>query len=102
MLNSKAIRFALTRRRMLLSLAGASMLPLLSGGPASAAGLAGSNPVAAKPWLTLPGTPSLPKPSKQGLAKLGDVEIYFAQFGKGPDVLMLHGGSANSNYWGQQ
>jgi pimeloyl-ACP methyl ester carboxylesterase len=102
MLKSKALRIALTRRRMLQAIASGSMLPVLGGGPALAAGSTGPSPVASKPWLTLPATPTLPKPSKQGLAKLGDVEIYFAQFGRGPDVLMLHGGSANSNYWGHQ
>jgi pimeloyl-ACP methyl ester carboxylesterase len=55
------------------------------------------------PWLTLPGTPVLPVVSNQGLIKLSDgASVFFAQFGKGPHVLLLHGGSANSNYWGHQ
>ena len=28
--------------------------------------------------------------------------IFYAQFGEGPPVLLLHGGLANSNYWGHQ
>jgi len=100
MLKSRSLGFALTRRRLLSALAGCGVLPVLGGGPAAAA--PDPKRVATKPWLTLPATPGLPKPSKQGLAKLGDVEIYFAQFGAGPHVLMLHGGSASSNYWGHQ
>jgi pimeloyl-ACP methyl ester carboxylesterase len=57
----------------------------------------------AQPWLTLPGTPALPVASNQGLVKLSDgAPVFFAQFGKGPHVLLLHGGSANSSYWGHQ
>jgi pimeloyl-ACP methyl ester carboxylesterase len=33
---------------------------------------------------------------------LNGVEIFFAQFGSGPSVLLLHGGLANSAYWGHQ
>ncbi len=53
-------------------------------------------------WLSLPATPKLPKSVRQGLASINGVKIFFAQFGKGPSVLMLHGGLANSDYWGHQ
>lgn len=54
-------------------------------------------------WLTLPATPALPPVSDQGTIKLSEGSpVFFAQFGKGPHVLLLHGGSANSNYWGHQ
>ena len=53
-------------------------------------------------WLTLPPTPALPSPTRSGLAKIAGTSIYFAQFGEGPSVLLLHGGLANSNYWGFQ
>jgi pimeloyl-ACP methyl ester carboxylesterase len=54
------------------------------------------------PWLTFPPTPTLPQPTRSELVKLNDASIFFAQFGKGPPVLLLHGGLANSNYWGHQ
>jgi pimeloyl-ACP methyl ester carboxylesterase len=53
-------------------------------------------------WLTLPATPKLPNPIRQGLAPVNGVKIFFAQFGIGLPVLFLHGGLANSNYWGRQ
>lgn len=57
---------------------------------------------AASPWLTLPPTPRMPVPSRQGLAPINGVSIFYAQFGQGPSILLLHGGYANSNYWGHQ
>ena len=53
-------------------------------------------------WLTLPPTPLLPDTPRQGIAAVNGVEIFYAQFGHGPPVLLLHGGLANSNYWGHQ
>jgi pimeloyl-ACP methyl ester carboxylesterase len=51
-------------------------------------------------WLTLPPTPSLPKAVDSGYAPTNGVKIWYAIFGNGEPVLMLHGGLANSNYWG--
>src|SRR5713226_9980379 len=53
-------------------------------------------------WLTLPPTPNLPSVTRRGHAQVNGTSIFFAQFGKGPAVLLLHGGLANSNYWGNQ
>ena len=54
-------------------------------------------------WLKLPPTPTLPREArKSGLAKVNGTSLYFAQFGEGPPVLLLHGGLANANYWGHQ
>jgi pimeloyl-ACP methyl ester carboxylesterase len=53
-------------------------------------------------WLKLPPTPTLPGATRSGLAAVNGASIYFAQFGDGPAVLLLHGGLANSNYWGHQ
>jgi len=54
------------------------------------------------PWLNLPPTPNLPKSDINGLASVNGVTNFYAKFGKGPPVLFLHGGLANSNYWGLQ
>ena len=54
------------------------------------------------PWLSLPPTPDLPEPARSGLAAINGTNIFFAEFGKGQPVLLLHGGLANSNYWGHQ
>lgn len=53
-------------------------------------------------WMTLPPTPSLPTPDKSGHAPVNGISIWYATFGSGPPVILLHGGLANSNYWGNQ
>jgi pimeloyl-ACP methyl ester carboxylesterase len=54
------------------------------------------------PWLTLPLTPTLPTVARRGYATVNGTSIFYAQFGQGPPVVLLHGGLANSNYWGFQ
>jgi len=51
-------------------------------------------------WLTLPPTPSLPSAAKSGYAPVNGIKIWYATFGRGEPVILLHGGLANSNYWG--
>ncbi len=53
-------------------------------------------------WLTLPPTPSLPRPEQSGLAPVNGIKIWYAVFGSGEPVILLHGGLANSAYWGDQ
>lgn len=53
-------------------------------------------------WLTLPPTPSLPKAIHSGYAPVNGIKIWYAVFGHGKPVILLHGGLANSNYWGNQ
>jgi len=53
-------------------------------------------------WLTLPPTPTLPSTSESGLAAVNGIKIWYASFGEGRPVILLHGGLANSNYWGKQ
>jgi pimeloyl-ACP methyl ester carboxylesterase len=60
-------------------------------------------PAQAEPqWLTLPPTPILPKPAQSGYAPVNGIKIWYATFGRGEPVILLHGGLANSNYWGNQ
>ncbi len=56
----------------------------------------------AKAWLSLPPTPDLPAPKRSAVVSVNGVPIFYAQFGEGPAVLLLHGGLGNSNYWGHQ
>jgi pimeloyl-ACP methyl ester carboxylesterase len=53
-------------------------------------------------WLTLPPTPTLPKAAESGLAPVNGVKLWYATFGRGEPVVMIHGGLANSNYWAHQ
>jgi pimeloyl-ACP methyl ester carboxylesterase len=57
---------------------------------------------AAPQWLTLPPTPTLPKPTQSGFAPVNGIRIWYAIFGRGEPVVLLHGGLANSSYWGHQ
>jgi pimeloyl-ACP methyl ester carboxylesterase len=53
-------------------------------------------------WLSLPPTPHLPHPKASALISIDSAKIFYAEFGEGPPVILLHGGLANSNYWGHQ
>jgi pimeloyl-ACP methyl ester carboxylesterase len=54
------------------------------------------------PWDVLPPTPALPTPERAGLAAVNDIKLWYAEWGHGTPVILLHGGLANSNYWGHQ
>ena len=53
-------------------------------------------------WLTLPPTPSLPTAEESGYAPVNGIKIWYATFGRGEPVILLHGGLANADYWGNQ
>jgi pimeloyl-ACP methyl ester carboxylesterase len=67
------------------------------------AGFALSGAASAGPqWLTLPPTPTLPASTQSGYAAVNGIKIWYAVFGQGKPVILLHGGLGNSNYWGNQ
>ena len=53
-------------------------------------------------WQTLPATPSLSPTAPSGSVTVGNTNIWYAVFGvqNTKTVTLLHGGGANSNYWG--
>lgn len=59
---------------------------------------------AAPAWEVLPPTPSLPRPDSSGLLEVRGARLSYAQFGlrsgASESVLLLHGGLANSDWWG--
>ena len=57
---------------------------------------------AQNPWERLPATPTLPQPQRSGMVPVNGVRIWYAAYGQGSPVILLHGGMANSNYWGLQ
>jgi len=50
----------------------------------------------------LPPTPTLPASAQSGTAPVNGIKIWYAEFGRGEPVILLHGGLANSDYWGEQ
>lgn len=62
----------------------------------------GTSASASPQWLNLPPTPTLPKAVSSGLAPVNGIKIWYATFGRGQPVVLLHGGLANANYWGHQ
>src|SRR5215813_5082025 len=51
-------------------------------------------------WMNLPPTPGLPASAQSGYAEVNGIKIWYAVFGHGQPVILIHGGLANSNYWG--
>jgi pimeloyl-ACP methyl ester carboxylesterase len=65
-------------------------------------GWLGTAQAAVPRWLALPPTPSLPQPAASGYAPVDGIRIWYAEFGHGRPVILLHGGLANADYWGNQ
>ena len=87
-----------TRRRAMQALAGVALCGA-AGGLSDATAGKSREPA---PWLTLPPTPALPHSDKSGIAEVNGTRLFYAQFGHGEPVLLLHGGLGSSNYWGHQ
>ena len=58
--------------------------------------------LAVDPWERLPPTPTLPKPDQTGMAPVNGIRLWYATYGHGDPVILVHGGLANSSYWGWQ
>jgi pimeloyl-ACP methyl ester carboxylesterase len=53
-------------------------------------------------WQVLPMTPAPIHSELSGHAEANGISIYYAEYGQGSPVILLHGGLANSDYWGNQ
>jgi len=58
--------------------------------------------VAAERWETLPELPAMPAHAASGAVTINGARIHYATFGKGPPVILLHGGVGNGDYWANQ
>ena len=59
-------------------------------------------PAPAPIWRTLPMPAPLPPASAQGYVPHAGARIYYAVYGSGPPVILLHGGLANGDWFGDQ
>lgn len=53
-------------------------------------------------WQTLPALGPVPPGGQSGYAPVDGIRMYYAEFGQGRPVLLLHGGLSNSEYWDYQ
>ncbi len=53
-------------------------------------------------WETLPPTPAPIATDRGGQAQVNGIGIHYAIYGRGSPVIFLHGGLANTDYWGNQ
>jgi pimeloyl-ACP methyl ester carboxylesterase len=58
--------------------------------------------LAAERWETLPPTPAPIATDRRGEAQVNGISIHYRIYGQGSPVIFLHGGLANSDYWGAQ
>src|SRR5882757_2164359 len=57
---------------------------------------------AAERWETLPPTPAPIPTDRRGEAQVNGISIHYRIYGQGSPVIFLHGGLANTDYWGGQ
>lgn len=62
---------------------------------------AGSS-LAEERWQTLPEPAAMPKPTESGYAKVNGIDMYYAVFGAGDPVLLIHGGLGHADIWAGQ
>jgi pimeloyl-ACP methyl ester carboxylesterase len=53
-------------------------------------------------WQTLPEPAPMPKADESGYAPVNGIEMYYAVFGKGDPVLLIHGGLGHADIWASQ
>jgi pimeloyl-ACP methyl ester carboxylesterase len=58
--------------------------------------------LSSEPWRQLPPTPAPVPTDRRGQADANGISIHYAIYGHGSPVILLHGGLANSDYWGHQ
>jgi pimeloyl-ACP methyl ester carboxylesterase len=53
-------------------------------------------------WQTLPKFPPMPAATESGYAPVNDIQMYYAVYGAGEPLILLHGGLGHSDVWGYQ
>ena len=53
-------------------------------------------------WLLLPLPPPMPPPVASGTAPVNGIQMFYATFGAGPPVLLVHGAFGSADIWSSQ
>ena len=53
-------------------------------------------------WKTFPAPGPMPAAPKHGLAEVNGIKLYFAIYGVGQPLILLHGGAGNADHWVNQ
>jgi pimeloyl-ACP methyl ester carboxylesterase len=53
-------------------------------------------------WQTLPEPAAMPKSDQSGYAPVNGIQMYYAVFGAGDPVLLIHGGLGHADIWASQ
>jgi pimeloyl-ACP methyl ester carboxylesterase len=64
--------------------------------------MATATPAGKPRWQTLPVPPTMPRSADQGSVEIAGAKIFYAVYGKGDPVVLLHGGLGNSAHFGFQ
>lgn len=53
-------------------------------------------------WLTLPEPPAMPAATESGYAPVNGIQMYYAVYGTGDPILLIHGGLGHADIWAHQ
>ncbi|MER8900649.1 alpha/beta hydrolase [Mesorhizobium sp. M0761] len=53
-------------------------------------------------WQTLPEPAAMPKPEQSGYAPVNGIQMYYAVFGAGDPIFLIHGGLGHGDIWASQ
>jgi len=53
-------------------------------------------------WMTLPEPPAMPQAAESGYAPVNGIEMYYAVYGSGEPILLIHGGLGHADIWANQ
>ncbi len=53
-------------------------------------------------WMTVPVAPAMPTAASSGMAPVNGIQMYYATYGAGNPVLLIHGGLGHADIWAAQ
>lgn len=65
-------------------------------------GFGGAFPAEQPSWMLLPEPPAMPLSKLSGYAPVNGIRMYYAVYGNGPPLLLIHGGLAHADVWANQ